>query len=262
MMVAIASINTPFGPSEEVLVAAMTDQGEQFPADIAAKLMDIPFGLPRLCETVPPDELEESLHWQYWDFLGSSDLESLAKLEEADADLERKISAIERECKEIVGMAWQAMNKLRHDRRQSDLTTMQRAGIADQLRRLETVPEEVGKLVNSRVSRLRRTHEQLEDAILASLQGHGEFAVLGTLRWKAQSGYAPSPLGDNEIRVGVPVPKNQLAFIRDEFARSLRNAFSRLEERVGSLINSIEYNDELDSDKIRHLKKVLAEMLT
>lgn len=261
-MVATASIETPFGPSQEILVTAVTDQGEHIPPEIAAKLMDIPVGLPRLCETVPPDDLEDSLHWQYWDFLGGSDLESLAKLQDADVYLERKISAIESECKEIVDMAWQAMNRLRHDRRKNDLTVEQRDAIADQLRRLETVPEEAGSLLSKRVAQLRTRHEQLEDAVLASLQAHGEFTILGTLRWKAKTGYAPSPLRDNEIRVGVPVPKNQLAFIRDEFARSLRKAFSKLEERVGSLINSIEYNDDLDADKIRQLKQLLAKMLT
>lgn len=250
MMVAIASIETPFGPTEEVLVAAMTDQGEHFPPDVAAKLMDIPFGLPRHCETVAPDDLEESLHWQFWDFLGTCDLQSLEKLQEADADLDQKIKDIENECRDIVEMAWKAMNSLRRDRRRDDLTAERRDEIAEQLRRLETVPEEAARLVSSRTARLRRTHDQLEDAVLASLEDHGEFTVLGTLRWKARAGYSPSPLADNEIRVGVPVPKNQLVFIRDEFARTLRRAFRRLEERIGSLINSIEYNEDLDANKI------------
>lgn len=262
LIVGSALLQTPFGTQTKILPVVISDQGECFPAEIAETLMDIPVGVSKLCEVVPPDELEEALHWRYWDFLGSCDLNSLVKLGEADAALEAKITGLEAECSQIAKMAWGAMNKLRHDRRHSDLSPDQKLNIAEQLKRLETVPEEIGRTLRIRLDRLRLSHEQLEDAVLASLQEHGELTILGALRWKAVSSYAPSPLKDNEIRVGVPPARNQLNFIRDDFARTLRRGIDKLERRVGSLINSIEYDETLSDNDIKRLKRMLADVLT
>lgn len=262
LIVGSVLLQTPFGTQAMMLPVVITDQGEHLLPELAETLMDIPVGDSRLCEVVPPDELEEALHWRYWDFLGSCDLKSLAKMEEADAALDAKIVALEAECGQIVKMAWKAMNKLRHDRRRNDLSPVQKVNIVEQMRRLETVPDEISGTLRKRLDRLRQSHEQLEDAVLSSLQEHGELTILFTLRWKARTGYAPSPLRDNEIRVGAPVPKDPLNAVTGGFAKSLRKSFTKLEERVGSLINSIEYDNTLGRDEVKALKRVLAQMLT
>jgi hypothetical protein len=261
LMMASVSLETPFGPTHAILVAVMTDQGELFAQDVAEKILEIPTGLPVECEVTPPEELEEMLHWQYWDFLGANDLESLARLEAEESANESRIAAFEAECRQLETMTWKAVRKLRRERGQSGVSPTRLTEIDDQLLRLSTVPDEMLEVMQRRLKKMRTSLDALEEAVIASTQDYGTLEVLAILRWRAVTDYVPS-LRDNTIRVGIPAPKDKLSAINQNFASHLRRGFTKLEGKVGALINGIEADETLSTKDIQTLKAHLASLLT
>jgi hypothetical protein len=298
LMIGSVSLETPFGRRSTTLVVAMSDHGRIYRTATARTLLDIPMGLPRLCEVVPPEELEEALYWQYWDFLGSSDIENLKRLEMAEEEGDRKISAFEAKCKSQQDSAWKKTRKLRREREDSNITKTRLDEVEQELSRLEDSIERLPLAILSHAQSVRASLEKLETEVLDGIQDHGKFNVLGTVRWCARSGVPSSTqvegtIGESffspwwfedqfdefELPVFAPVPEqaaieihsNQLPKVSEpqtesvsipRMAQSLRMAFDALSVRLNNLIDGVEANKNLDDATKEFAKSLLTVFLS
>jgi hypothetical protein len=200
LMLAEASVMTPFGERSAMLVAAVSDHGEMYHPHVAARLLDAPTSLPRDAECEPDSDLEEAMDAAFWDFLGTVDLESLRLLEDAQNAVDNRIAAFERECAAFETKLWTAIRLLRAERRSHALTEARRAEIEARLNRYLDMPGELALGMRQRVREMREETEELESAVMSSLGEPGELTQRCKLRWRARSG-APR-YGD--IRLGAP----------------------------------------------------------
>lgn len=200
LMLAEASVMTPFGEQSAMLIAAVSDHGETYRPHIAARLLDVPTSLPRDAECEPDADLAEAMDAAYWDFLGMVDLESLRLLEEAQNTVDARIAAFERECAAFETKLWTAIRQLRAERRSHSVTAERLAEIEGRLKRYLDMPGELASGMRERVREMRAETEELENAVMSSLGEMGELKQRCTIRWRART--APPRHGD--IRLGEP----------------------------------------------------------
>jgi len=143
LIVSEARMMMPFAVHSRFLVAAVSDHGETYPPGIAARILDIPTSLPRDAECDPPEELEDAMDALYWDFLGTTDLENLRYLQDAEAQATAKIHAFEAECVALEAKIWARVRALRAERRRDGLDDGQRDEIDARLNRLLAMPDEL-----------------------------------------------------------------------------------------------------------------------
>ena len=191
---------TPFGERRAMLVAAVSDHGEVYQPHVAARLLDAPTSLPRDAECEPDSDLHEAMDAAFWDFLGTTDLESLRLLEEAQDAIDARIDAFELECAAFETKLWTAIRTLRAERRSPSLTDERRTEIETRLRRYLDMPDELAWGMRQRVRQMREETEGLETAVISSLAEMGELTHRATVRWNARSG--KPRYGD--IRIGLP----------------------------------------------------------
>ncbi|KAA5595397.1 hypothetical protein [Blastochloris sulfoviridis] len=187
LMVAEARLMTPFGFVSETLVAAVSDHGEAYSPEMAARLLNIPAGFPRDAEVKPPESLADRLDALYWDFLGTTDLESLGHFEEAEAANDGKIASFEADCAAFEAKLWTVIRQLRAERRKSAVMPERRAEIDARLKRLLEMPDELAQGMREKLREMRAATGGLETAVMDSLTDHGELEVLYVVRWRARS---------------------------------------------------------------------------
>ncbi|MCA3160346.1 MAG: hypothetical protein ING31_12285 [Burkholderiales bacterium] len=200
LMLAEASIWSPFGERSAMLVAAVSDHGEMYHPQVAARLLDVPTSLPRDAECEPDSELEEAMDAAFWDFLGTVDLDNLRLLEEAQNEIDARITAFERDCAAFETKLWTAIRLLRAERRSHSVTEERKAEIEAKLNRYLEMPGELASGMRQRVREMREETEQLETAVFSSLGEIGELTHRSTVRWRARSGVQRH----RDIRLGAP----------------------------------------------------------
>jgi hypothetical protein len=186
LMLAEASVMTPFGERRAMLVAAVSDHGEMYPPHVAARLLDAPTSLPRDAECAPDCNLDEAMDAAFWDFLGTVGLETLALLEEAQGAVDVRIAAFERECAAFETRLWDAIRQLRAERRSFDLVEARRAEIEAKLARYLDMPGELAIGMRQRVREMRAETDALEESVMLSLGETGELDHRCTVRWRAR----------------------------------------------------------------------------
>ena len=199
LMLAQASVMTPFGLRSATLVAAVSDHGEIFPPHVAARLLDVPTFVPKDAECEPDSDLDDAMDAAFWDFLGTVDLESLRLLEEAQGAVDARITTFERECAAFENKLWTAIRLLRAERRAQTLTGERMVEIDAQLNRYLDMPGELAFGMRQRVREMRAETEELESAVMFSLGEMGELTPRCTVRWRARS--CANRFGD--IRLGA-----------------------------------------------------------
>jgi hypothetical protein len=198
-MVGVASRTTPFGLMTATLVAAISDHGEVYSDAASRHILDIPTGHPRDAEGDPPEQLSDVLDAHYWDFLGTTDLECLRQLEEADNVNDAKVEKFEAECAAFEAKLWLTIRQLRAERRTLDASAPRRGEIDARLTRLLELPEELARGMRDKIREMRASTDDLEAVVLESLTDHGELEVLYAARWRGR--HKVSNRGDIRLTV-------------------------------------------------------------
>lgn len=199
MMVGVASRTTPFGLVTATLVAAISDHGEVYSAAASERILDMPTSHPCDAEVDPPDQLSGVLDAHYWDFLGTTDLECLRQLEEADNINDAKVEKFEAECAAFEAKLWLTIRQLWAERRTLDALSPRRGEIDARLTRLLDLPEELARGMRDKIREMRAATDDLETAVMESLTDHGEFEVLYAARWRGR--HKVSNRGDYRLPV-------------------------------------------------------------
>ncbi|ODT71215.1 MAG: hypothetical protein ABS75_07980 [Pelagibacterium sp. SCN 63-23] len=185
LQVGRASMETFWGRWRATLVVAVTDKGEHLPKSLAQALLDMQSANPREAGIAPDEDFDGHMELAYWDFLGRCDLRHLRMLDEAEAELARRLAAEEARGEAVLSEVEAYVAQL-HRRRRLESSSEARDAILSRIALLEQKHEEAGAWLIRHMADMRQEFEQHEADILAMLQGHGELEILQTVHWTAR----------------------------------------------------------------------------
>lgn len=186
LMVSEAWFPMPFITWRQVLVACVTDQGEEFPPSIASRLFRMPTSLPRPADHDPPEELEEITERLYEDFLHRTNHDNLLYLEEAADRAEGKLQRFEMRSRGLQNKIDAAVRRLRVERRRS-ADSGQRDDIDVKLHRLSAMTDQLAESFRRRAAEIRAETDDVASAVLAVQGRRGRLEHLYTVSWRTRS---------------------------------------------------------------------------
>jgi len=189
LMVSEARFSMPFITWRQVLVACVTDQGEEFPPSVASRLFRMPTSLPRQSDHDPPEELEEVTERLYGEFLRRTDHDNLLYLEEEAERAEIKLQRFEMRCRGLQNKIDAAVRRLRAERRRS-VDSGQRDEIDAKLHRLSAMADQLATSFRRRAAEIRAETDDVVSAVLAAHGRCGRLDHLYTISWHARSSRA------------------------------------------------------------------------
>jgi hypothetical protein len=186
LMASAARMTMPFCTWRRTLLACVSDHGEIYPPNVAARLLAMPMSLPKDAEDDPPEVLEELTDALYWDFLGAMDEENLLYLYEAEEQSEKKLQDFEQRSLLVERKLASHLRQFRQERRREETSLERRAQIDATLARLEMVESQFAAAMRNHLSTIRAENDGLREVIYSALGDHGELEHLYTIRWSAR----------------------------------------------------------------------------
>lgn len=185
ILAAEACLETPFGLEKRTILTGVTDHGEVLLPAAIASLLDMPVSNLGEAEILPPAELARLRDAHYWDFLGSTNLESLRRLDAEELTVAAELEALRMRFAAFEAKIDEARNNLSLERRRPDTLPNHRTLIDRQRAQLEEMSVELETGRQEKAAAIRVRIDGLEARVMQSLRDHGTIEPLWALRWCA-----------------------------------------------------------------------------
>lgn len=197
LAVSEARLEMTFTTWRRSLVACITDEGEIVSGKLATDLIGAPMSLPNVAEEPPPDDLDAIIDDLYWDFLGETDLQNLAWLDDAMERAEDLIRKLQLRCDHVDRMIGAKLRSLRAQRRVVP-PGPEALAIDQKVVRFEEASGQLARAARRRAEETRRATDSIAAEIFDAQKDHGELERLYTIAWRARS-------WRNELQVQLPL---------------------------------------------------------
>ncbi len=185
LLAAEAKLLTPFEEARRTFIVGITDDGHPIGSLRATALLSAPVGHVADPGQAPPISVAEQVEPLWWDFLGSTDLETLNALDEAERETGRSVSSERAKFDAMRDKIERMDEQLSRERRYPDCSDTRRDEIDAQRERLDAMMAELAAEWPRRLASMRAPQARLQERAWASLKRYGEIRPVWGIRWRA-----------------------------------------------------------------------------
>jgi hypothetical protein len=183
LLAAEARLPTPFDIVRRIIIVGITDDHDPIGPLLSVRVTNI--ADPGI---LPPAALAEQVEMPWWDFLGSTDLETLRLLEADERTNEAAVIAERVKFDTMQAKIEHMQESFGRERRDAHVSPERRTELSKQLYRLDEMVGELAATWPSRAATIRGRITGLQDRAMASLRQHGVIEPLWAIRWRATHG--------------------------------------------------------------------------
>jgi hypothetical protein len=188
LLAAEARLPTPFDIARRIIVVGITDDHDPIGPLRAEALLSVRVTNIADPGMLPPSELAEQVEMPWWDFLGTTDIETLQRLEVEERRNEAEVIAERSKFDAMQSKIERMQESFGRERRDAHVSPERRMELSKQLYRLDEMLGELSLTWPSRAAAIRGKITGLQDRAMASLRQHGIVEPLWAIRWRASHG--------------------------------------------------------------------------
>jgi ERCC4-related helicase len=184
MQVAKATMPTPAALREELLIACVTDRGEQIASEIADKMFMVPGDSGSSADALPDERQLEAIQAdRFASFSDRVKRENFEWIEAEEERLDRYAADIEIELDAQVDAMEAEIKELQRQKRSADLSMEQKIELSRKIKRLEADVDDTKLSKFERRKQLRKEVSDKLDEFAEQLNQHPSIVPLMTVRW-------------------------------------------------------------------------------